>query len=181
MELALNSQKWLTTTFVSTWKWGWGGWDMTRTASHFLQCSRHQSYLYTAKSRLQSQNRYTCVPGGLWMYLGVSLAFGLNWPKLSKREEAGRSVDPLWIPKFLEFDMMEITKEKVKRPTLMRTDSLAKKEIVFSPLLVNNDKILKKCFYWKIPASIFLRLTSTMHMCLSDISLQFLLFIHIIW
>jgi len=38
--------------------------------------------------------------------------------------------------------MMEITKEKVKRPTLMRTDSLAKKEIVFSPLLVNNDKIL---------------------------------------
>ena len=105
---------------------------MTRTASHFLQCSRHQSYLYTAKSRLQSQNRYTCVPGSLWMYLGVSLAFGLNWPKLSKREEAGRSVDPLWIPKFLEFDMMEITKEKVKRPILMRTDSLAKKEIVFS-------------------------------------------------
>ena len=135
VELALNS-------LCIHMEGGWGGWDTARTASHFLQCSRHQSYLYTAKSRLQSQIRYTCVPGGLWMYLRVSLAFGLNWPKLSKSEEAGRSVDPLWIPKFLEFDMMGITKEKMKRPTLMRTDSLAKKEIVFSPLLVNNDKIL---------------------------------------
>lgn len=62
------------------------------------------------------------------MCLGMGLAFGLNWPTLLEREETGRSLDPLWIPKSPELVMMGNTKVEMKRPALMGTGSLAKEK-----------------------------------------------------